>query len=204
MNYLDDEQWLAALAGKPDPAAPAATNAQAHAVRKAMLARRAEIEAATEQLDPAELQRLQDRLEKEGLLSSPQQSQRKLPGWLSKLLPMKDGHVAAIPVWSLAANVVLAVVVVVQMGRWGAVQPETDVLRGSQGTVLRVANPQARLAELAAGLDAAKARYVVQRTPEGELVLYVQADDAALDYLIAQRIEPQAKDGLIIIRLKAF
>jgi hypothetical protein len=53
------------------------------------------------------------------------------------------------------------------------------------------------------GLEAAKARYVIQRTPEGELILLVQADDAALDYLIEQRMVPQVKDGLIVIRIKS-
>jgi hypothetical protein len=110
--------------------------------------------------------------------------------------------VAALPIWSLGVNAILVVVVVVQLGVSGNSPSQQDVLRGDQGTVLRVVDPQVRLSELMLGLDAAKARYVIQRTPEGELILFVQADDAALDYLIDQRIGAQAKDGLIVIRLK--
>jgi hypothetical protein len=199
MNDKDDDQWLATLAGKPDGSADSRTNGQAQAVRQAMLARREAIDVATEQLDPGEFERLLSRLKREGLLSPPRQSHSWIPGWLRKLLPMKDGHVAALPVWSLAVNAVLVVVVVLEMG---AASPDADVLRGDSATVLRVADPQARLVELMAGLDAKKARYVVQRTPDGELTLLVQADDNALDYLIFQRLGPQVKDGVIVIRLK--
>lgn len=203
MNDHNDDQWLAALAGKPDAGAPIDTNSQAHAVRQAMLARRMQIEAETEALDPAEFERLQARLKKEKLLGNASKSQSRLPNWLSKLLPTKDGHVAALPAWSLAANVVLGVVVVAQVGLQDASPPQVDVLRGGQVTTLRVANPQARLAELSTGLNAVKARFVVQRKLEGELILLIQADDVALDYLIEQRIEPKVEDGLITIRLAA-
>ena len=202
MNEKDDDQWLAALAGKPDKSADPVTNAQAQAVRDAMLARRESLEAASEQLDSGEFQRLQSRLEREGFLAPHQESPNWIPGWLRNLLPMKDGHVAALPVWSLGVNAVLAVVVVVQLGVLGSLPQEQDVLRGEQGTVLRVADPQARLTELVKGLDSEKARYVVQRSPEGELTLLIQADDAALDFLISQRIEPVVKDGLFVILLQ--
>ena len=202
MNEKDDDQWLAALAGKPDISADSAINAQAQALRRAMLKRREGLELAYEKFDSGEFQRLQSRLQREGLQTKARTNQKWLPDWLHKYLPSKDGQVAAFPIWSLGVNAVLVVVVVVQLGVSDNAPSQKDVLRGDQGTVLRVVDPQARLSELMLGLDAAKARYVIQRTPEGELILLVQADDASLDYLIDQRIGAQAKDGLIVIRLK--
>lgn len=199
MNDKDDDLWLAALSGKPDGSADPEINSQAQAVRLAMLARREALDAASQKLDPNEFKRLQSRLEREGLIPNAREAKHWIPRWLSNLLPTKDGRVAVLPVWSLAANVVLAVVVVLQMG---SPPPEVDVLRGDSSTVLRVTDPQTRLSELVAGLESEKARFVVQRAPEGEVILTVQADDAALDYLISQRISPQVTDGLIVIRLK--
>jgi hypothetical protein len=203
MNKKDDEYWLEALAGNPDISADSAINAEAQALRRAMLKRRDALELAYENLDSGEFQRLQTRLQREGLLTKDRTNQKWLPDWLYKHLPSKNGQVAALPIWSLGVNAVLAVVVVVQLGVSGNAPSQQDVLRGDQGTVLRVIDPQAKLSELMLGLDAAKARYVIQRTPEGELKLLVQVDDAALDYLIEQRMVPQVKDGLIVIRIKS-
>jgi hypothetical protein len=68
--------------------------------------------------------------------------------------------------------------------------------------MLLVPNPEARLAELTAGLDQANARFVVLRKASGELQLLVQADGAALDYLLSQRIEPQVREGVAVIGLR--
>ena len=208
MTEKDDQQWLDALAGRPDASADPVTNAQAQALRTAMMARRAAIEHATQNADPAEFERLQARLQREGLLTKAAVKRDTAPGkWLSALLnkwmPVAGGGSSAIPRWSLVANVVLAVAVVVQLGMLGtAANNEADVLRGGKATVLLVPNPTARLAELTIGLDQAKAHYVVRRKPSGELHLLVQADDAALDYLLSQRIEPQVIDGVALIALR--
>lgn len=203
MNNKDDEIWLEALAGKPDISPDSAITAQAQALRRAMLERRDGIERAYENLDAGEFQRLQSRLQHEGLLNQDRTNQKWLPGWLHKHLPSKNGQAAALPIWSLGVNAVLAVVVVVQLGVPGNAPSQQDVLRGDQGTVLHVPDPKARLSELMIGLDTAKVRYVIQSSPEGESILFVQADDAALDYLIEQRMVPQVKDGLIVIRIKS-
>lgn len=70
----DDQDWLDALAGRPDPAADPATNRRAAALREAMLAIRRE-ELAAESPDEG-LDRLLFRLRREGLLET-----RKKP-WL--------------------------------------------------------------------------------------------------------------------------
>lgn len=208
MTDKDDQQWLDALAGRPDVSADPVTNAQAQALRTAMMARRAAIEHATQNADPAEFERLQARLQREGLLTKPDANSDIAPGnWLRALLekwmPAIGRGSSAIPRWSLVANVVLGVAVVVQLGMLGtAGNNETEVLRGGTATVLLVPSPAARLAELTTGLDQAKAHYVVLRKASGELQLLVQADDAALDYLLSQRIEPQVKEGVALIALR--
>lgn len=208
MTDKDDQQWLDALAGRPDASADPITNAQAQALRTAMVARRAAIEHATQNADPAEFERLQARLRREGLLTKADADRNTAPGnWLSALLdkwmPAAGGGSSAIQRWSLVANVVLGVAVVVQLGMLGtAVNNEADVYRGGTATVMLVPNPTARLAELTTGLDQAKAHYVVLRKPSGELQLLVQADDAALDYLGTQRIEPQVNEGVAVIALR--
>jgi hypothetical protein len=208
MTDKDDQQWLDALAGRPDAGADSVTNAQAQALRTAMMARRAAIDQATLDADPAEFERLQARLQREGLLTKLDANRDKSPGnWLSSLLnkwiPDTGGGSSAIPRWSLVANLVLAVALVVQLGMLGtAANKEADVLRGGTATVLLVPDPTARLAELTIGLDQAKAHYVVLRKPSGELHLLVQADEAALDYLLSQRIEPQVIEGVVVIALR--
>ena len=208
MTDKDDQQWLDALAGRPDASADPVTNAQAQALRTAMMARRAAIEHATQNADPAEFERLQARLQCEGLLSKADADNNTAPSnWLSALLdkwiPAAVRGSSAIPRWSLVANVVLGVAVVVQLGLFDTdINNDADVLRGGTATVLLVPNPSARLAELTTGLDQAKAHYVVLRKPSGELQLLVQADDAALDYLLSQRIEPQLNEGVAVITLR--
>jgi len=208
MTDKDDQQWLDALAGRPDANADPVTNAQAQALRTAMMARRAAIEHATQNADPAEFERLQARLEREGLLSKADADNNTAPSnWLSSLLdkwiPAAGRGSSVIPRWSLVANVVLGVAVVVQLGLFGtAANNEADVLRGGTASILLVPNPTARLAELTAGLDQAKAHYVVLHKQSGELQLLVQADDAALDYLLSQRIEPQLNEGVAVITLR--
>ena len=208
MTDNDDQQWLDALAGRPDASADSTTNAQAQALRTAMMSRRAAIEHATRNADPAEFERLQARLQREGLLTKADAENNTAQGnWLSALLDKwmhsAGGSSSARPRWSLVANVVLGVAVVVQLGMFGtATNHGADVLRGDTATVLLVSNPAARLAELTTGLNQAKAHYVVLRKPSGELQLLVQADDAALDYLLSQRIEPQVIDGVAVIALR--
>jgi hypothetical protein len=210
MADKDDQQWLEALAGKPDASADPMTNAQAHALRTAMVARRTALEHATANADPAEFERLRARLQHEDLLTDAKattNTQQAPAHWLGKLLgkwlPSAGAGSFAIPVLSLAANVVLGVAVVVQMGLFSTTpDTEADVLRGGPATVLMVANPDARLAELSAGLDQVKAHYVVLRKPAGELQLLVQADVAALDYFHSQRIEPKVTEGVAVIALR--
>lgn len=208
MNKQDDEQWLAALAGKPDPSADPATNAQANALRSAMLTRREQLERDTQLADTGEFERLRSRLKREGLLQDELKTNQRpentgFMAWVATWFPAKSEGSFFIPTWSLAANLILAVVVVFQLVTPDTPnQDEADVLRSGQVTVLRVFDPEARLVELTDGLDKRDARYVVKRGFAATLELIIQANDEASDYLIEQRIEANVTDGLIFINLE--
>lgn len=208
MTNKDDQQWLDALAGTPDASANLITNAQAQALRTAMVARRIAIEHAAANADPAAFEKMHARLQREGLLLQPDGDAKQAPtNWLGALLgkwlTARAGGSTALPVWSLAANVVLGVAVIVQLGLFGSTHnTDADVLRGGITAVQLVPNPEARLAELAFGLDQAKVHYVVLRKPSGEVHLLVQAEDAAIDYLLTQRIEPKVSEGVAVIVLR--
>lgn len=209
MTENDNQKWLNALAGKPDSDADPITNAQAKAVRLAMIARRASLEQDTKNADPAEFARLQARLQREGLVRvaeahSKQGDASWLGTWWGKWFRSSGQGATQIPRWSLAVNMVLAVIVVAQSGLFGSSgsDSEVDVVRGGLSTVLLVTNPEARLAELTSGLNAVNAHYVVRRRTTGVLHLIVQEDKAAFDYFDTQRIEPKWTEGVAVIELR--
>ena len=184
---LSDTHWLAALAGQADPAADKASNLQALALRRALQARREQIEQNLPQADAALFEQLQFRLRREGLM--------KPPLWQQ------------LPVWGLAASLLLGVSVLLQQGGWLGAE-DADRLRGGsdQATMLLVNDPEARLVELLAGLRAAGVTPQVERQANGRIKLRMDGDPAVLDYLASQRIEPQLVQGqvsLILARPKA-
>jgi hypothetical protein len=179
-----DSHWLAALAGQPDPLADAAANRQALALRQALQARSVRLAQDTPRADAALFEQLQFRLRREGLLGS-------LAGrsqW---------------PVWGLAASLLVGLVWLTQVD--GLFKRDDDgnaTLRGGgQATVLLVADPEARLAELLAGLRAAGAQPQVDRQGAGRIRLQVIASPAVLDYLDTQRIAPALVDGQVLLML---
>ena len=179
-----DSHWLAALAGQPDPLANAAANRQALALRQALQARSARLAQDTPRADAALFEQLQFRLRREGLLGSSVGSRQ----WL---------------VWGLAASVLVGLVWLTQVD--GLFKRDDDgnaTLRGGgQATVLLVADPEVRLAELLAGLRAAGAQPQVDRQGEGRIRLQVMASPAVLDYLGTQRIAPALVEGQVLLTL---
>jgi hypothetical protein len=179
---LSDAQWLAALAGQADPAADKAGNLQASALRRALQAQSQQIEQDLPQADAALYQQLQFRLRREGLM--------KPPLWQQ------------LPVWGLAASLLLGVSALLQQGGWLGAE-DADRLRGGseQATMLLVNDPEARLVELLAGLRAAGASPQVERQAGGRIKLQMAGDSAVLDYLASQRIEPQLVQGQVSLIL---
>lgn len=181
----EDEQWLSALAGQPDPDADSKLNRQAEALRRALQARAEKFGAKVPKADAAQYQQLMFRMRREGLASSHH-------GWRNPML------------WGLAATVVLGVGVVIQMGGLHQEQDEANTLRGGgKSIVLIVAEPEMRLAELLAGLRAAGEEPSIKREADGRIVLTVKGSDKVLEYLATQRIEPALDQGKLTIELRS-
>jgi hypothetical protein len=181
----EDEQWLSALAGQPDLDADPKVNRQAQALRRALKTRSEMLEAQVPTADATQYEQLMFRLRREGLTTS----QR---GWRNPML------------WGLAATVVLGVGVVIQMGGLHPQPDEANMLRGGgQSTVLLVAEPEVRLAELLVGLRAAGEEPTIKREADGHIVLTVNGTGKVLEYLAGQRIEPTLAQGKVIIELRA-
>lgn len=181
----EDEQWLSALAGQPDHGADPKLNLQAESLRRALKARSAMLEAKVPTADAAQYQQLMFRLRREGLASSQNR-------WRNPML------------WGLAATVVLVVGVVFQTGGLHQDQDDANTLRGGgQSTVLTVAEPEVRLAELLAGLRAAGEESTIKHEADGRIVLTVKGSDKVLEYLAGQRIEPTLEQGKLTIELRS-
>ncbi len=208
MNNKDDEDWLDALGGKPEPSANKLTNLQAELLRKSMLMRRDKLEKESNNLDAIQFIRMHDRLILEGLLFEKRdtitRSQKGvLLNWLVDIFPSKNGGVAALPVWSLAVNLCLAVVVVFQFGVTSPTVVESDALRSERSTVLIVANPDEKLDYFIEALDKLKSKYVVSKVSNNEFVLMIQPDDSVRFFLFEERISPAEYESLFRIHIKS-
>ncbi len=203
----EDEQWLNALAGRPDPAADSVVNQQAEALRRVLQAQRAKLEELVPQADDAQYQQLLFRLKREGLIKNSGPLRNfVLWGQVKGQQAAKTMLASNSALWGMAATLVLVVGVIVQMGG-----PHTDqdvsrnaVLRGGQTNVMMVENPESRLVELLAGLKAAGAEPVVKRETGGRILVTVKSSDKVLDYLREQRngIDPAVVDGMVALSLE--
>lgn len=179
----EDEQWLNALAGQSDPAADPKINQQAESLRRALKNRSDSLTKQVPVADDAQYQQLLFRLRRESLASSNR-------AWHNPKL------------WGLAATIVIGVGVVVQMGGFHQDGYEKDTLRGAEhATVLIVADPEARLTELRAGLQIAGEVPKIERLENGQIVLIVKATEKVLAYLLTQRLEPEISGGYSVLKL---
>ncbi len=179
----ENEQWLGALAGQADPAANSKVNQQAESLRRALKSRRDLLASQMPVADEAQYQQMLFRLRREGLASSNR-------GWRNPML------------WGMAATVVMGVGVVIQMGAFGPGGNQTAILRGAEhATVLIVTDPEARLAELQAGLQIAGEVPKIDRLANGQIVLTVKATEKVLAYLLTQRLEPEISGGNLVLKL---
>jgi hypothetical protein len=179
----EDAQWLSALAGKAEPDAQPKVNQQAEALRRALKARSDLLASRVPEADEAQYQQILFRLRREGLTSSKR-------GWHN---PVR---------WGLAATIVMGVGLVTQMSYLNLDGSGNDVLRGAEhATAIIVADPEARLAELRAGLQIAGEVPKIERLANGQIVLTVKATEKVLAYLQTQRIEPDISGGNAVLKL---
>ena len=166
-----DEQWLSAIAGRPDPEADALLNQQAASLRRVLLLQKAEAEGKISNSGDRAYQRILDQLQQK---SSTAQTAPQRPFSLLEFLLRWLGVSQTNPlpgattknakgssyffqprVFALAASVVLAVVVVVKGDLLTSPsEDESMVFRGGEADVVQVVDdPRARLDELNRDLE---------------------------------------------------
>jgi hypothetical protein len=199
--------WLEALAGRPAAELDEPSRQEAERLRRAIAHRKAELESMVPGASEADFERLRERL----IVEQPEPSQS--PGTVAqdgsqevrddtpgRRLPANN------PVfrWGIAAALVLATALTVQMGIFDSQEGTRDheILRGEVTTTQIVENPSVRATELQQLLQRAGAAPVVQPLKDGRVVLRVAATPEVLEALGQQRILPQTKDGQIVLVLE--
>ncbi|MDD2810327.1 hypothetical protein [Rhodoferax sp.] len=200
----EDQDWLDTLAGKSPEGLDPILSAQALAVRTALISRRDAIEANAAKVGDSGLEKIRERLMLEGLMDSPKAGDRQL-GWLGRALSVigmgsSGGGARAIPIWGVAATLLVAVVVVT----FQVSGPQTDealVYRGDPNAViLIVEKPELRASEIVAGIKAVASDDVdIHRFKDGIIRLQIKDSQTVRDYLLTQRIETLPANGVIKI-----
>jgi hypothetical protein len=198
----EDQDWLDALAGKTAEGIDPLQSSQALAVRKALIERRETIEADAVTAGSIGLDKVRKRLQLEGLMKADKTNQSSITWWnrVIGILGLGAGGNGArtMPVWGVAAVLVVAVLVTFQV--YGPQVDESQIYRGDpKTTTLIVDNPEQRANELAVGLRPLSPTTEIIQLPAGRYRLKVQASQAVIDYLQTQRIEPVAVDKFITI-----
>ena len=213
-----DEQWLEALAGRPDAQADKDLNREAGALRRALEVNRQLLEAEVPAVDEAHLQQLMFRLRREGLTGQEIASTVKTR-WQTALsrsvaFSRSDQLVESSPrplgqsntrrLWqpiALAASVVLVIGFLVQQQLAGVREDALAKYRGPEVITISHAQPEARLIELQTGLRLAGEVAIVEHLKDGQIGLKVNASQAVFDFLATQRIEPTPKNGWIYLKI---
>ena len=199
----EDDQWLDALAGKPDASADPRVNREAAALRLALIAQKAAAESHQAVADDALFERIRAGLD----AAQPDAGALNLKlaqGAGKKRLATRRPIGAK---WfALAASLVIGVGIVINSGRFlPTTAPESDVtvVRGMENTtVLIVADPETRSRELVDGLGAIGAKAEIQTDSKGRIVVSVARSDAVLAYLMDQRILPSGTSPEIVLVLE--
>ena len=199
----EDQDWLDTLAGKSPEGIDPFVSAQATAVRKALIARREAIEADAKSMGERGLDEIRTRLQREGLMDSIGTSQLK-DGWWQRVkeilgIGSVGGGMRGAPIWGVAATLVLAVLVTFQF--YEPQLDEASIYRGDPSTTtLIVENPDIRANEIVAGIKALSSDDIdVSRMKDGRIQLRIKDSQRIQDYLLDQRIEAMAVDGIIRI-----
>jgi len=182
-NRDEDQDWLDALAGKPNPDADPEITRRATLLRQAIQHHEA---ASTKDFNvEASLQKLKFRMRREGL------------GGDHKAY-FKGGNVFAISNrlvrFALAASIVLTVGLTMRLYlHEQPIQNEGNIIRGSAQQIVLAPDPEARLKQLTTEMDKLGIKYQIERK-EGKLILKaagidLKKDDIA-DFLERNHITP--------------
>lgn len=163
-NPNEDQDWLDALAGKPNP------NADPEVTRRATLLRQAiqrhDAALGVNDFDvEAGLQKLKFRMRREGL------SAENKPAFFSNRFIQ----------YAMAASIVLTVGLTMRLYMYEQpIQNEAEIMRGNNLQIVLAPNPEERLRQLTAELDKLSIKYQIERK-EGKILLKAHGVDPVKD-----------------------
>lgn len=164
MNKDEDQDWLDALAGKPNPNADPDVTRRATLLRQAIQRHDAAIGVNDFDVE-AGLQKLKFRMRKEGL------SGENKPAFFSNRFVQ----------YAMAASIVLTVGLTMRLYMYEQpVQNEAEIMRGGDQQIVLATDPEARLKQLTAELDKLGIKYQIERK-EGKILLKAQGVDPVKD-----------------------
>ena len=209
IDHQEDDQWLAALAGNPDPKADPRVNRQAADLRKALQENNKALDSNIPKADEALYQQILFRLRRERILEPTESDSQletnllsRLPGGVdaspSEIKPRRSFRPAY---WGLAASLSLGTVLVLQSGFIDRGDSDFAVRGERNATILIVQDPQSKSTELLEGLKGVGAEPSVELLSSGRIKIVVKSSNTVLDYLMLERITPTIKDGKITLIL---
>lgn len=179
-NPNEDQDWLDALAGKPNPNADPEVTRRATLLRQAIQRHDAAIGVHDFDVE-AELQKLKFRMRREGLSGDVQHMTIKNRFGLIAASLSINRHVAQ---YAMAASVVLAVgLMVITYHPQETMQNEADIMKGGNQQIVLAPDPEARLKQLTTELDQLGIKYQVERK-EGKILLKAQGVDPFKDDVV--------------------
>lgn len=158
----EDQDWLDALAGKPNPGADPEVTRRAALLRQAI--QRHDTLLKADEFDvEAGLQKLRFRMQHEGLRGSGK------PAFMTSRFTQ----------YAMAASIVLTIGLTMRLYLYEQpMQNEAEIMRGSSQQIVLATDPEARLKQLAAELDQLGIKYQIERK-DGKILLKAVGVDPA-------------------------
>lgn len=163
-NRNEDQDWLDALAGKPDPDANPNVTKRAALLRQAIQKHDAALGVNDFDTD-AGLQKLKFRMRREGLTSDSK------PSFIHNRFVQ----------YAMAASIILTIGLTMRIYLYEQpMQNEADIVRGSNQQIVLAADPEARLKQLTTELGELGIQYQIERK-EGIIILMAHGVDPLKD-----------------------
>jgi len=163
-NRDEDQDWLDALAGKPDPDANPAVTKRATLLRQAIQQHDAAL-GVNDFDTEAGLQKLKFRMRREGLVTESK------PSFIHNRFVQ----------YAMAASIILTVGLTMRLYLYEQpIQNEIGIVRGSNQQIVLAADPEARLQQLTTEMDKLGIKYQVERK-EGRIILMAHGVDPLKD-----------------------
>jgi len=195
----EDQEWLDTLAGKVNAGHETASQIEAGAVRRMLIARRVSIEKDALNFDPQKLEPIKRKLLKEGFLQDKSvMSSNPFVSFVQGLTSINSGTAVVQKIVVIA--VILFVGFALRVTYFGPKNDGAMLLRGDANVTYIIEEKfEEKLSELVSGLTAIKAEFTQEKESYGKTLLKIKSSDPVLTYLSEKRIEPKVVDGYISI-----